>query len=120
MSAYHQIFIHTDRPLDILLADLASASGAALRPCEDEFIDYSVSVQRAAVELELHHDFEEDFGIPFERYESLVTIRDFDSDKDREEVVARRIFSHLASTGRYSLALVFDLQRLLTASPPLA
>lgn len=119
MSAYHEIFIHTAEPLDVLLADLATASGAELRPRDGTPVDYSVGLEHAAVELELQHDFEEDFGIPFERYERVVTIRDFDRDKDREEALARRLYASLTSTGRYRLVLVYNLQRLLAASPPL-
>lgn len=119
MSAYHDIFIHTAEPLDVLLADLANASGAALKRRNGTPVDYSVGLEHSAVELELQHEFEEDFGIPFEKYEQVVTIRDFDRDKTREETVARQIYSSLENTGRYSLVLVFNLQRLLAASPPL-
>jgi hypothetical protein len=64
MSGYHEISVHRAQPLSVLLADLSTAAGAELTTCEGEFIDYAVGIERAAVELELRHDFEQDFGIP--------------------------------------------------------
>ncbi|MCT9081143.1 hypothetical protein [Streptomyces fulvoviolaceus] len=87
-----------------------------MQPVDDEFIDYAVKLGRAAVELEFTHDYEEDRGMPFERYDSLFTVRDFDSNLERQEATARGIFERLAALGRYDLLLVRDLQEFLAAS----
>lgn len=119
MSTYHQIFIATEQPVPVLLGDLAAVAGREPAPADSDPVDYAVAIGRDAVEVELTHDFEEDYGIPFERYEVLVTVRDFDRDLARQEECARRVFDHLAGTGRYALLLVFDLRDLLDSSPPL-
>ncbi|MEV5988004.1 hypothetical protein AB0L85_23795 [Streptomyces sp. NPDC052051] len=106
-------------PRDQLVSDLSWACGARLRPVEDEFIDYAVNVGYAAVEVEFSHEYEEDQGMPFERYESLFTVRDFDSNLLRQEALARQLYTRLASLGRYSLLLTLDLQQLLDATSPM-
>lgn len=78
--------------------------------------DYAGSLGRTAVEVEFTHEYEDDRGIPFEQYDSLLTVRDFDSDQERQEAVARRIFENLSTLGRYDLILVRDLQELLASS----
>ncbi|MEU6777184.1 hypothetical protein [Streptomyces sp. NPDC046759] len=72
----------------------------------------------AAVEVEFTHEYEEDHGMWFERYDSLFTVRDFDSNLERQEVTARRIFENLAALDRYELLLVRDLQEPLASSGP--
>jgi hypothetical protein len=69
-------------------------------------------VGRAAVEIELSHEFEDDRGIPLSQYPIIITVRDYASDKGREETVARQIFGVLCGQG-YSLLLVLGLQKLL-------
>ncbi|MFE0508555.1 hypothetical protein [Streptomyces sp. NPDC058964] len=61
---------------------------------------------------------EEDHGMSFERYDSLFAVRDFDSNLERQEATARRIFDNLAALDRYELLLVRDLQELLASSGP--
>ncbi|GCB46338.1 hypothetical protein [Streptomyces sp. NL15-2K] len=68
--------------------------------------------------MELTHEYEEDHGVPFQQYDSLLTVRDFDSNPERQETTARRIFEYLSSLGRYDLILVRDLQELLASSGP--
>ncbi|MER6305586.1 hypothetical protein [Streptomyces sp. NPDC001657] len=120
MSKYHYIFIHPGYPVDPMIADISAACGVELRPAQDEFIDFSAPLDRAAVEVEVDHEYEEDHGIPFEKYDSMLTVRDFDRDIERQEVIAQQIFGNLAETGKYSLALVLDLQKLIdSAGPPL-
>jgi hypothetical protein len=119
MSEYHEIFIHPGSPVDQLVADISSACGVELRPIEGEFIAYSAKIGSAAVELELSHEYEEDRGMAFEAYDSLITVRDFDSDLARQEATARRVFSNLASLQKYRLMLVFDVQQFIeSATPP--
>ncbi|NGO15345.1 hypothetical protein G5C60_49155 [Streptomyces sp. HC44] len=120
MSQYHYIFIHPGSPREQLLADISFACGVQLAPVSSECvdcIDYAASLGQAAVEVELSHEYEEDHGIPFGRYESLFTVRDFGSDLARQEALAREIFGRLASLGRYSLMLVLDLQQLIETAP---
>jgi hypothetical protein len=119
VSAYHQIFLRPGDRLAALLADLAAFAGREPVPAEDGPADYAVGVEHAAVEVELQHDYEEDFGIPFERYDLLLTVRDYDRDLERQERTAREVFDHLAATGRYELVLVLDLRELIDSAPPL-
>jgi hypothetical protein len=113
LSEHHQIFIHPRLPVDQLIADITSACGVPLRAVEGGPIDYAAHLGHAAVEVELSHEYEEDRGMSFPSYDSLITVRDFDSDIGRQEETARRIFSGLASRQRYSLMLVLDLQQLI-------
>jgi hypothetical protein len=92
--------------------------GVQLAPVNSEYIDYAANLGQAAVEVELSHEYEEDYGIPFERYASLFTVRDFGSDLARQEALAREIFERLASLGRYSLMLVLDLEQLIEKDDP--
>jgi hypothetical protein len=118
MSAYHEIFLRPGRPVPSLVADISAACGAPLREADAEFIDYSATIGRAAVELELSNEYDNDFGIPFEDFDVSLTIRDFDSDKERELRTAYQIFHNLAGTGKYALLLVFDLQKLIDSYTP--
>jgi hypothetical protein len=119
MSTYHEIFVASELPVDVLLADLAFVAGAELTRANGDPVDYSVGVGRDAIQVELEHEYEEDYGIPFERYPRVVTIRDYDRDMARQGDWAQRVFDHLASTGRYALLLVFDLHELIDSDPPL-
>jgi hypothetical protein len=123
MSAYHEIFVRSkqagadlsEHP-DALLSDLATVVGAPFAPISDdlnEYIDFAAKIETAAIEVELTHDFEDDRDMPFSQYSIFFTIRDFGSDKKREEKTARSIFEKLCALGRYSLLLVYDGQRRL-------
>jgi hypothetical protein len=118
MSEYHYVFIRPGFPRERLVHDVASACDAELKPVNAEFIDYAANLGYAAVELEFSHEYEEDHGMPFERYDSLFSVRDFDSNLERQEATARRIFGRLAALDRYDLILVRDLQELLASSGP--
>ncbi|MET7937797.1 hypothetical protein [Streptomyces sp. NPDC005322] len=118
MSEYHYIFIHPGQPEQQLISDISRACGTDLRPVDSEFIDYAANLGHAAVEVELSHEYEEAYEIPFERYDSLVSVRDFASDLARQESLARTIFRNLASLEKYSLLLVLDLQVLLDSANP--
>ncbi|MFE9439449.1 hypothetical protein ACFYO2_10635 [Streptomyces sp. NPDC006602] len=89
-----------------------------VKPVDAEFVDYAANLGHAAVEVELTHEYEEDHGMPFERYDSLLTVRDLDSNPERQEATARQIFERLSALGRYDLILVRDLQELLASSRP--
>lgn len=116
MSAYHQIFARRQRPEERLVSDVAAAIGAPLAPVGGQAggIAYAGQAGRAAVEIEMSHEFEDDRGIPFSTYPIVITVRDYDGDKKREETVARDLFGVLCGQG-YSLLLVLDLQKLLDA-----
>lgn len=118
MGTYHQIFVASEQPVEVLLADLAAVAGKELRPEDGDPFDYSVGVGRDAIEVELSHDLEGDV-LPYERYAITVTVRDYDRDMERQEQWARRVYDHLVSTRRYAAFLVFDYFELLTADPPL-
>ncbi|MEU6093107.1 hypothetical protein ABZ865_41460 [Streptomyces sp. NPDC047085] len=118
MSEYHYIFIRPGFPRDRLIGDAAAACGAEMRPVDSEFVDYAANLGYAAVEVEFTHEYEEDHGMSFERYDSLLTVRDFDSNLERQEATARKIFDNLAALDRYELLLVRDLQELLASSGP--
>ncbi|GGK04980.1 hypothetical protein GCM10011583_40860 [Streptomyces camponoticapitis] len=115
MSAYHQIFARPGHLAYVLVDDISAACGARLAPVAGG-ADYSVSVGHAAVEYERFHEYEDDLGIPFQSYESVITIRDFDRDMERQGLTAARIFQNLAVLGTYSMVLVFDLQRVLDSA----
>lgn len=119
MTAYHQIFVRTDRSVDQFVADVAAAAGVEM----DETgsggpVRYGGKRPNAAVEIELSHEFEEDYGIPFEEYPYIITLRDFDGNNSREEEFAREVFANLSSAGGYSLLLVYNLSTLLERSDP--
>ncbi|WP_405731871.1 hypothetical protein OG885_16745 [Streptomyces sp. NBC_00028] len=116
MSAYHYIFVRPGFPRDRLVRDISEACGAELMSTEDEFIDCAASLGHAAVEVEFTHEYEDDHGMTFERYDSLLTVRDFGADPKRQEATARQIFENLSALGRYDLILVRDLQELLATS----
>ncbi|MFI6085093.1 hypothetical protein ACIBBB_29690 [Streptomyces sp. NPDC051217] len=115
MSSYHCIFIQPGHPVAKVVEDISSACGARLVPCSGS-IDYCASVSHAAIDFEQSHEYEDDLGIPFQSYESVITIRDFDRDMERQGLTAARIFRNLVVLGTYSLVLVFDLQRVLDSA----
>jgi len=120
MSAYHEIFVHTDKGENDLLADVSAAAGTPLHPVPDEKnkdVSYAGRADHAAIEIEMSHELEEDYGIPLHRYPILITVRDFDSDKTREEELARGLFQQLCRRGGYELLLVFNASRLLDSYP---
>ncbi|MFF5495175.1 hypothetical protein [Streptomyces aquilus] len=116
MSEYHYVFIRPGLPRNRLVQDISTACGVELTPTENEFIDRAGNLGHAAVEVEFTHEYEDDHGMPFKRYDSLLTVRDFDADPKRQEATARRIFENLRALGRYDLILVRDLQELLASS----
>lgn len=91
MTAHHDIFIHPGRPEETLLADMAEISGGRLRLTGQEAVNYNGNLGNTALELALGHDYEADKGVPFDRYQVVVTVRDFAGDKDREERCRSRV-----------------------------
>lgn len=118
MSRYHYVFVHPGHPHDRLISDISWACGVPLGPAEDEFIDYSANLGHAAIEVELSHEYEEDRGMAFGRYESLFTVRDFGSNLARQGALAHELCTRLASLERYSLLLTLDLQQFVEATSP--
>ncbi|MER7725116.1 hypothetical protein [Streptomyces sp. NPDC096323] len=118
MSITHTIFISPGQPVERLISDIGSACGSPLHVKTPGYIDYSVSLGHAAVEVELSHDYEEDHGIRFEDYDALITVRDFGSDVQRQEQIAADIFRNLTRLDTYRMVLVRDFQRLLDSATP--
>ncbi|MEU8627356.1 hypothetical protein [Streptomyces sp. NPDC048669] len=116
MSVSHTIFISPGRPVERLISDIGSACGTLLHVTTPGRIDYSASLGRAAVEVELSHDYEDDHGIRFEDYDALITVRDFDSNIQRQEQIATDVFRNLAHLDTYCMVLVRDFQRLLDSA----
>ena len=77
MSAYHQLFVRTDKPEHEVIDDLRSATGAAIGPSQTppNAIAYVGKVANTVIEVELRHDFEEDRDLDFDAYPIVVTIR---------------------------------------------
>lgn len=119
MSGYHEIFVRTSNSIEKLVADLATAAHCRMRKFDtkDNPIAYAGRTRDVAVEVELHHDFEDDFGMKFSQYLVVITLRSFDSDKAHEEAVAKEVFEKMAAIGNYALLLTFDLQRLIAKHP---
>ncbi|MFF7448773.1 MULTISPECIES: hypothetical protein [unclassified Streptomyces] len=120
MSEHHYIFIRPGFPRERLVQDISAACGVELRPVEGEFVDYAGNLGQSAVEVEFTHEYEDDHGMLFERYDSLLVVRDFAADGERQEATARGIFERLSRFDRYDLLLVRDLQELLAESGPSA
>jgi hypothetical protein len=118
MTAYHQIFVRTDKPESDLIRDLSSATGAEISASapSSNGIAYFGRVDNTVIEVELHHDFEGDHGMEFSAYPVLVTIRELNAKDCEEERVARSVFEKLKGIGGYELLLVFNLQRLVAQS----
>ncbi|MEV3962500.1 hypothetical protein AB0M34_16630 [Nocardia sp. NPDC050193] len=115
MSSYHQIFLKGSADGPALAEALTVITGCAPRK---QVLSSGVSVQsfffgHAVVDLEMFHEYEDDFGIPFSDYPVMITVRDLDSDKLREEATAKRLFDGLTARGNISGILVFDLQKLI-------
>ncbi|MFD0026381.1 hypothetical protein [Streptomyces sp. NPDC058382] len=118
MSIAHTIFISPGQPVEKLISDIGSACGSLLHVNTPGCIDYSVSLGHAAVEVELSHDYEEDHGVRFENFDALITVRDFESDGQRQERIAVDIFRNLKHLDTYRMVLVRDFQRLLDSATP--
>ncbi|MFE7188250.1 hypothetical protein [Kitasatospora sp. NPDC057541] len=118
MSTHHELFVERADGVsdEQLVADVEAACGVPLLPSGNEFDDWYAGFEHTKVRLAFSHDFEEDKGIPFERYDSYLDVKDLDGDLVRQEATARRCYDALAATGRYRLALVLDLQRLILAT----
>lgn len=115
MSAYHQIFLRTSKPEHDLISIIGVASGAELEQVKTspESVMFGVRAGNFVIEVEFEHDFGDDFGISFSRYPIVITIRDVDSNKNREAETAKSIFDDLCTKGVGSLVLVFNLSTLL-------
>ncbi|WP_157119667.1 hypothetical protein [Nocardia xishanensis] len=118
MSAFHEIFLRARKSDAEAIRDIGLAAGAELHldDTSGDAVIHRAIVEHWVVEVETSHDYEDDFGIPFSKYPIVVTIRDLEGNKQREESAARSIFDHLASVGGYSELLVFDLQKLLATT----
>ncbi|MFJ9952123.1 hypothetical protein [Kitasatospora sp. NPDC091207] len=119
MSSSHYLFLQpVDSGVD-LLVDLGTACGSELRRVDNEYMDHVTTVDGGTrAELRLSHPFEEDQGIPFERFQAVLEVRDIDRDMDRQLAVARRIVRHLADTKRYWVVLVYELQSYIESAAP--
>ncbi|MEU7142891.1 hypothetical protein ABZ942_25835 [Nocardia sp. NPDC046473] len=114
MSAYHEIFLKTAKSFDEVIEDVGEAVGVELasEPASNAVL-YRAVTDSSVIEVEASHAYEDDYGIEFSRLPILITVRDLDSDKDREESTARSLIQVLANDGGYTGLLVFDLKRQL-------
>jgi hypothetical protein len=118
MTAHHQIFIRTGKSEQELIADLSATTGAdisAVRSTSNSVV-YSGSASDTVVDVELHHEFDDDRGMKFSSYPVLVTIRELGGDRSIEERTARTLFDELKAIGGYELLVVFNLQKLVAQS----
>ncbi len=115
MSAHNQIFIRTNSPKDTVVRNISIAAGTqfALVDPITTAPTYWGRTGSSAIDLEFGHDYDDDMGIPFESHPVVLTVRDLESNPDREEREARTIFEHLRQDTTYDMILVFDLQKLL-------
>ncbi|WP_405167275.1 hypothetical protein OG203_20625 [Nocardia sp. NBC_01499] len=115
MSAYHEIFLKTAKPFDEVIEDVSEAVGVELasEPSSNAVLLYRAVTDSSVIEVESSHAYEDDYGIEFSSLPILITVRDLDSDKDREESTARSLMQVLANDGGYAGLLVFDLKRRL-------
>ncbi|MFI6997665.1 hypothetical protein [Nocardia sp. NPDC050175] len=115
MSAYHEIFLKTAKPFDEVIEDVGEAVGAELasESSSNAVMLYRAVTDSSVIEVESSHAYEDDYGIEFSRFPILITVRDLDSDKGREESAARSLLQGLAKDGGYAGLLVFDLKRQL-------
>ncbi|MDY0810581.1 hypothetical protein [Kitasatospora purpeofusca] len=118
MSSYHYLFIRPALPSRDVVADISAAIGTRLRRLESEFFEYGGKCGRVILELEMDNDYEEDFGIPLDRYQSVLNVRDPLGDLGLQEEVAVQIMHSLAEFDRYWLALTRDMQALVEAAAP--
>ena len=115
MTAYNQIFLRTVRTEESLIRDLSTATGTQITAIEPAInsIAYGAKLADTVVEVEMHHEFEQDRDLNFDAYPVLVTFRNLHNDKSAEERFARTVFEELTNAGGYELLLVFNLQTLI-------
>ncbi|MFI2609442.1 hypothetical protein [Kitasatospora sp. NPDC018619] len=119
MSSQHYIFIQPAAPDTDILSDLSAACGSELQPVGIGQVDHVTTVDGTTrAELQLSHEFEEDQGIPFERFQAVLVVRDVDRDLERQSAAARRIVRALADTRRYWVVLVYELQAYIESAAP--
>ncbi|MFI6171678.1 hypothetical protein ACIBCN_33205 [Nocardia sp. NPDC051052] len=113
MSAYYEIFLKTVKPFDEVIEDVGRAVGVELasEPSSNAVLFYRAVTDSSVIEVESSHAYEDDYGIEFSRFPIVITVRDLDSDKDREESTALSLLQFLAKDGGYAGLLVFDLKR---------
>ncbi|NKY35946.1 hypothetical protein HGA13_23140 [Nocardia speluncae] len=115
MSSHHQIFIDTDAEESALIESIQTITGS--RPRTQQVLDGATLrafiFDNTVVELEMSHEYEDDLGIPFSKYPIVITVRDLNSNRTREESTARWLLDKVCSiTGSHGI-LVEDLQRML-------
>lgn len=120
MSSYYQIFLRAPGEKERFIADIANAAGCDLKPgaATNGDYDFAGGSDNAKVQVELSHEFDDDYGIPFSQYPVIVTVIDLERKADREEAYARSIFRKLAESGKYSMLLVHDLSDLIDRHDP--
>lgn len=116
MSAYHEIHL---RPLgdNDPVADLERVLGVGFR--RDVVAGFVAGVKLGndvIVEVSKDMGFSDDAGMPFETHPWFIVIRSLEQDKATELEVAEKIFDGLKASGRHSLFLTFDSQRLLDSA----
>ncbi|TDC60812.1 hypothetical protein E1200_29850 [Actinomadura sp. GC306] len=120
MSSYYQIFLRAPEVGERLLSDIAGAAGVELSSSSTSGggIDFAGGADTVKVQVELSHEFDDDYGIPFSQYPVVVTVIDLERSAAREEVLARDVFNKLAEAGIYSMLFVHDLSVLIDRADP--
>jgi hypothetical protein len=118
MSVYHFVFVHPGNPVDELLAEISAAFGATLKSTDNPDTDFVATRDGVGMEVVLSHEYDEDRGMLFDRYDSVLEIRGPQRDLGRQEFAAVAVFESLKARGKYWLALVYDLQRVVKVADP--
>jgi hypothetical protein len=125
MARTSDLFVGTSESADAVIAALEHAFGASFTrpPGEDPYLPLGHVTLYAGGH---HQDDEEIKGSdgswrwrPLRsEYPHRVEVRDLDHDVDRQLAAARQVFDALKATGRWKLALVDNVQRLLDSYEP--
>lgn len=121
MSSYYQIFLRApEMEARQVIADIAAAAECELRPVDSAIggIDFAGGGDNGKIQVELSHEFEDDYGIAFSRYPIVITTIDIERAARREEALARSVLRKLAEKEVYSMILVFDLSVLVDRYAP--
>lgn len=116
MSSYYQIFLRApEMEVQQVIADIAVATECELSPVDSavDGIDFAGGGDTAKFQVELSHEFDDDYGIAFSRYPIVITAIDSERTAKREEALARRVFRKLAEKDEYSMILVLNLSVLI-------
>lgn len=116
MSAFHEIYLRPLAGAD-LIADVELLLGVRLDR-EPRSGPTAGTTLEGGMVVEIFDDMalEDDMGMPFAAHPWQIAVISPIKDADAELKVARSLFAGLKVTGRYSLFLTFDAQRLIDSA----